>query len=95
MPVPKRKTSKSRRDMRSSTKGLDFGSVGNCQTCQEAVAPHQVCQSCGYYKGVKVLRTKTDRMYERGQRRQQEEVQAKAEDAMSSQADNINEKKAE
>ena len=28
--------------------------------------PHQVCKECGYYKGIKVLRTKTDRMHERG-----------------------------
>jgi hypothetical protein len=32
--------------------------------------PHQVCKECGYYKGRKILRTKTDRMYARGQARE-------------------------
>lgn len=74
MGVPKRKNSKSRRDKRTANKGLDFGSVARCQTCQEAVAPHQVCPACGYYKGVKVLRTKTDRIHERGQKRNAEQA---------------------
>lgn len=83
MPVPKRKTSKSRRDKRSSTKGIRPCSVASCQTCQEPVAPHQACKACGYYKGVKILRTKTDRMYERGQRRQADEAHGRAEQALS------------
>lgn len=70
MPTPKRKTSKSRRDMRSANKGIKPKSVAACQTCQAPIAPHQICKECGYYKGVKVLRTKTDRMYARAQTRQ-------------------------
>lgn len=66
MPVPKRKTSKSRRDKRSANKGLAFRSVAECLTCQAPVNPHQVCHQCGYYKGVKVLQTKEDRQYKRG-----------------------------
>lgn len=41
-----------------------------CQTCQAPVAGHSVCPNCGYYKGVKVLRTKVDRMHGRVARRQ-------------------------
>ncbi len=78
MGVPKRKNSKSRRDKRTANKGLKFGSIACCQTCQEAVAPHQVCAACGYYKGVKVLRTKTDRIHERGQKRNAEQVKTQA-----------------
>ena len=74
MGVPKRKNSKARRDKRRANKGLDFGSIGRCQTCQNSVAPHSACTSCGYYKGVKVLRTKSDRMHERGQKRNQTEA---------------------
>jgi len=70
MPTPKRKTSKSRRDMRSANKGIKPKSVAACLTCQAPIAPHQICKECGYYKGVKVLRTKTDRMYARAQTRQ-------------------------
>ena len=78
MPVPKRKVSKARRDKRSSTKGIRPAVVAVCQTCQAAVLPHQVCKECGHYKGVKVIRTKSDRMYQRAQERQTKDVQAKA-----------------
>ena len=78
MPVPKRKTSKSRRDKRSANKGLKVRSVASCQTCQEPVAPHRVCNQCGYYKGVKVLRTKVDRIHDRTKVQQVREVTARA-----------------
>jgi large subunit ribosomal protein L32 len=70
MPVPKRKTSKARRDKRSAGKVTKKTSVVRCQTCDAPVLPHQVCKECGHYKGVKVVRTKTDRLYERNQVRQ-------------------------
>lgn len=71
MPVPKRKASRQRRDKRSANKGIKPATVGRCLTCQSAVASHQVCGDCGYYKGVKVLRTKMDRLHERSAQRQQ------------------------
>ena len=74
MPVPKRKTSKARRDKRSANKGMKPISSGACQTCQAPVLPHQVCKECGHYKGVKVLRTKAERIYERNQNRQAQEA---------------------
>jgi len=67
MPVPKGKRSRSRRDKRFAGKALKAKSVASCQTCQEPVAPHQVCFGCGRYKGVKIIRTKADRMHDRGQ----------------------------
>lgn len=89
MPVPKRKTSKSRRDMRSSCKFAVAKSVASCQTCQTPVLPHQVCYECGYYKGVKVVRTKTDRMHDRGQARREMEArkQGKAVEAQAEQGE--------
>ena len=68
MPVPKRKTSRSRRDMRQSTKFLRPQAMTACSQCREPNLPHQVCETCGYYKGRKVLTTK----HERNERRQQE-----------------------
>jgi ribosomal protein L32 len=56
--------------MRSANKGIKPKSVSACQTCQAPISSHQVCKECGYYKGVKILKTKTDRMYERAQTRQ-------------------------
>ena len=76
MPVPKGKSSKSRRDRRSANMRLKVKAVASCKTCQAPVAAHQVCFECGYYKGVKVIRTKTDRMHERGQARKEKEVKA-------------------
>ncbi|MCF7800110.1 50S ribosomal protein L32 [Candidatus Babeliales bacterium] len=78
MPVPKRKVSKSRRDIRSANKGVKVKSIAVCQTCQAAVLPHKVCKECGHYKGVKVLRTKTDRLYSRSQSRQEKTKQYEA-----------------
>lgn len=69
MPVPKGKRSRARRDKRFANKNIAMGPVGACQTCQTPIASHQICQSCGYYKGVKVIRTKAERAQERGQAR--------------------------
>lgn len=70
MPVPKRKTSKARRDQRSSTKFIRPQAVALCSNCQAAVNTHQACINCGFYKGKKVLVTKLERALKRGQIRQ-------------------------
>jgi large subunit ribosomal protein L32 len=82
MPVPKRKLSRKRRDQRSANKGIKPKAITGCQTCQAPIMPHQVCQECGYYKGKKILRTKTDRMYARGQAREAKEATARATQAV-------------
>ncbi len=61
MAVPKRKVSKARRDKRSANKGLNPNPIGACNNCAAPALPHYVCQSCGYFRGEKVLRTKGDR----------------------------------
>ncbi|WP_366656348.1 50S ribosomal protein L32 [Fodinicurvata sp. EGI_FJ10296] len=55
MAVPKKKTSKSRRDMRRSHLGLKSVAVGECPNCGETKLPHHVCGSCGYYDGREVV----------------------------------------
>lgn len=56
MAVPKRKTSKARRDKRrSSVWKLDTPAMSKCSNCGSIKAPHKVCKVCGFYKGVKVL----------------------------------------
>lgn len=77
MPTPKRKLSKSRRDKRSANKGIKPKAISACQTCQSPIVPHQVCKDCGYYKGTKILRTKADRLFERGKAKQAKEEQLK------------------
>ncbi len=82
MPTPKRKLSRSRRDKRSANKGLKPKAVASCQTCQAPIATHKICSECGYYKGVKILRTKQDRKFSRAQTR--EAVQAKVQSRTNS-----------
>jgi len=57
MAVPKRKTSKSKRDKRRTHKKLAAPAVTSCPQCGETVLPHHACQSCGSYKGRTVIET--------------------------------------
>ena len=67
MPVPKRKTSKARRDQRSSTKFIRAQAITACSNCASPLNPHQACLHCGFYKGKKVLTTKLERVLKRGE----------------------------
>jgi large subunit ribosomal protein L32 len=55
MAVPKRKTSKSRRNMRRSHHALKGSAFVECPNCGEMKRPHHVCASCGYYKEREVV----------------------------------------
>jgi large subunit ribosomal protein L32 len=55
MGVPKRKTSKSRRDKRRTHKRLTLPGQSLCPQCQEAKLPHHACPNCGTYKGREVI----------------------------------------
>jgi large subunit ribosomal protein L32 len=57
MALPKRKTSKSRRDKRRTHQKLDSPAITKCPQCGEARQPHHVCPKCGYYKGSQVIET--------------------------------------
>lgn len=58
MAVPKRKTSKARRDKRrASSYKLGKVTVSTCPQCHEPKLPHRVCKSCGYYKNKEVMAT--------------------------------------
>jgi large subunit ribosomal protein L32 len=51
MPVPKRKVSKSRRNMRRAHNALTALNFSKCSNCSAPRLPHSVCESCGFYKG--------------------------------------------
>jgi large subunit ribosomal protein L32 len=55
MPTPKKRTSRSRRDMRRSHDFLEVVTTVGCKNCHSLVKPHHVCPSCGYYKGREVV----------------------------------------
>ena len=55
--VPKRKTSKARRNSRrSSVWKLDRPALSRCGKCGEFKLIHRVCKSCGYYKNREVIK---------------------------------------
>lgn len=74
MPVPKRKTSRSRRDKRHSTRFIRPQAIASCANCSQPLSPHVACAECGFYKGVKVLRTKSERVLRRGETRRAKQV---------------------
>ena len=58
MAVPKRKTSRSRRDMRRANHDkVTAPNLMPCPRCTEPTLSHRVCPSCGFYKGVKIKDT--------------------------------------
>lgn len=57
MAVPKKKTSKSKRDMRRSHDHLSIPGMSVCPQCDEPKQSHRVCGTCGYYKDREVLDT--------------------------------------
>lgn len=56
MAVPKRKTTTSRRDKRRTHWKLKAPAMALCDHCGSVKRPHRVCEVCGYYGGVEVMR---------------------------------------
>ncbi|MBO5505358.1 MAG: 50S ribosomal protein L32 [Clostridia bacterium] len=56
MAVPKRKTSKARRDKRRANWKLFIPGMVACPKCGELKMPHRVCKACGTYKGEEVIK---------------------------------------
>jgi len=54
MAVPKRKTSKARRDKRRATHAIAAPRVNACPQCGSPKLPHRICPTCGTYKGREV-----------------------------------------
>ena len=61
MAVPKRKTSKARRDKRRANWKLTVPAIVECPQCHELITPHTVCKHCGYYNGKEVIVKKEDK----------------------------------
>lgn len=55
MAVPKKKTSKSKKNMRRSHLALSSNTLGECPKCGELVRPHHVCESCGTYNKKEIV----------------------------------------
>ncbi|WP_298269606.1 50S ribosomal protein L32 [Geobacter sp.] len=57
MAVPKKKTSKSRKNMRRAHDFLTPPASSICPQCKEPKLPHRACASCGTYKGKEVIKS--------------------------------------
>ena len=51
MQAPKRKTSKSKRNMRRSHHRAGVRQSSLCGNCNEATNAHSICSHCGHYRG--------------------------------------------
>ncbi len=62
MAVPKRKTSKQRRDKRRSSHWkLDMPGIVTCPRCKAFKLPHRACKACGTYNGRTVISVAEDK----------------------------------
>jgi large subunit ribosomal protein L32 len=57
MAVPKRRTSRSKRDQRRAHDSLRQPARSSCPQCGEPKRPHRVCRACGTYRGREVVQT--------------------------------------
>jgi len=55
MAVPKKKTSRTRRDKRRSHHALTPASLMECPNCHQPKMTHHACPNCGYYNGRSVF----------------------------------------
>ncbi|NVB41641.1 50S ribosomal protein L32 [Pseudenhygromyxa sp. WMMC2535] len=61
MAVPKKRKSKSRRDMRRANHDRRSAPVlSPCPNCEELMLSHRVCPACGFYKGRQVVEVEQD-----------------------------------
>ena len=60
MAVPKKRKSKSKRDMRRAHDHIKMPNVSSCPQCHEPVLSHHVCKNCGAYKGKTVIETEEE-----------------------------------
>ena len=56
MAVPKKRTSRTRRDTRRATHKIPAVRLNECPRCHSPRLPHRVCPVCGTYAGREVIR---------------------------------------
>jgi len=60
MAVPKKKTSKARRDKRRANWKLSVPGMVKCPKCHEFIMPHRVCGGCGFYNGKEIIKEEVE-----------------------------------
>ena len=61
MAVPQRRISKTRKRKRRTHFKLNAPTMAVCSNCGELTLSHQVCKSCGFYKGKQVVEPKLEK----------------------------------
>jgi large subunit ribosomal protein L32 len=56
MAVPKKKKSKSRRDMGRAHHHVKMPNLALCPECHEPVLSHRICPHCGSYRGKTIIK---------------------------------------
>lgn len=56
MAVPKKRTSRTRRDKRRANHRAARPTTNECPRCHSVRIPHRVCPECGFYAGREVIR---------------------------------------
>ena len=75
MAVPKKKTSKQKRRQRHANWKIKINLPIICPECGGFKLPHTACPSCGFYKGKKVVTTKSEKKEAQKSRRKKEDKQ--------------------
>ena len=78
MAVPKKRTTKSRRDKRRHNIFLKKPTLNRCTKCSNFVLPHTVCSFCGYYKGREVIDVLA-KMDKKEKKKREKEIKVKEE----------------
>ena len=56
MAVPKRRTTRAKRDQRRANHDkVTAPNLIDCPNCGDVMEPHRVCPNCGHYKGRQVV----------------------------------------
>lgn len=61
MAVPKKRRSPSKRKIYHATWKVEGKNTNSCPNCGSPVLSHVVCDNCGFYKGKKVMVTKSEK----------------------------------
>ncbi len=73
MPVPKKRRSKGRRRIYHAYFRVFPQNTSNCPNCGQPFLAHKVCPTCGFYKGKKVMVTKTEKSADRKAKKKEQE----------------------
>ena len=80
MGVPKSRTSRMRARRRRAHIKVIPPNLEVCPQCGALKTPHRVCPECGYYRGLKLIKTKKEVKEEKEKRKKEEEKKKEKEE---------------